>query len=354
MRVGVVGAGALGGFLAAELSASGTPVVVIVRRARALDSPLRAARVDGRALVTSSAAVITDDFGALGDVDVCLVAVKSYDTRAVAQALAPALSAGAPVISFQNGLGNVARLREALGSRVSGGVVTYNVFVDERGVRRQASAGRLLAGHLNGAADRRLEALRRAFHRAGETLELRRDGDRILTGKLLLNLNNGICAATGLGIAASLRDTDARWCFAQCVREGLRCMRRAGLRPARVTALPPGLLASALLLPDGIVLPMARGLTRVAPEARSSTLQDLERGRATEIDELNGAIVEIAARAGAAAPLNELVTRVVHEHERAVLAGRPLTFIPAAELRARMQRRLLDAPGHATCQDSLP
>src|SRR5690606_3121227 len=99
-----------------------------------------------------------------------------------------------------------------------------------------------------------------------------------------------ICAATGLSISESLRSRDARWCFARCLREGIEVMRAAGLKPARVTVVPPRLIAALMVLPDEVVLRVARAIVDVDPRARSSTLQDLDRGRLTEIDELNGAI----------------------------------------------------------------
>src|SRR5690606_32298102 len=130
----------------------------------------------------------------------------------------------------------------------------------------------------------------------GERLELRRDIEAVMAGKLLLNLNNGICAATGLGVADSLADADARWCFSRCIREALSVMRRAGITPARVAPLPASWIAWALLLPDALVMPIARRMVGVLPSARSSTLQDLDRGRPTEIDELNGTVVWLAER----------------------------------------------------------
>lgn len=345
MHVGVVGAGAIGGYLAAELSAGGARVTLVHRKgaAGAEKAPL-AVRADGIVFKQTTEILLTDSLDALRGADACLVTVKSRDTEAAADALAGALSPDTVVVTFQNGLRNAEILRARLGERVTPGVVTYNVFIDERGRRRQATTGKLLAGLLPGPGGMRLRALREAFRAAGERLDLRADIDRVLLGKLLLNLNNGVCAATGLGIAASLLDRDARACFAHCLREGLHWMSRAGLRPARVTALPPALLPLVLGLPGPLVDRAARAIAGIGAAARGSTLQDLDRGRATEIDELNGAIAAIARRAGGSAPINELVTRIVHEHERAAAAGQPPDFVPPGELRARMER-ILASPG---------
>lgn len=333
MRVGIVGAGAIGGFLAAEL-AQVAEVVLVQRRngPRARPRPF-AMRLDGRALELPESVQRTSRFEALADVDACLVAVKSAETEEVGRRIAEVTPPRAIVVSFQNGLHNAARLRASLGARASGGVVTYNVQVDDEGRRWQASSGCLIAERMAGEHGRAMEALAETFRAAGERFELVADVDRVLAGKLLLNLNNGVCAATGLGIAASLRDRDARRCYARCLREGRVVMKAAGLRPARVMALPPSALAFALELPDALVMRLARGLVSMDERARSSTLQDLDRRRPTEIDELNGAIVQLGP-----APANAVVTEIVKEHERRAIAGEEVRFVAPAALRARIER----------------
>lgn len=333
MRIGIVGAGAIGGFLAAEL-APVAEVVLVQRRAgpRAVPRPF-AVTVGGRALELPPSVQRTDRFEALADVDACLVAVKSADTEEVARRIAEVTPPRVIVVSLQNGLNNGARLRASLGARASGGVVTYNVQIDDEGRRRQASSGCLIAERMAGEHGRSMAALAETFRRAGERFELVADVDRVLAGKLLVNLNNGVCAATGLSIAASLRDRDARRCFARCLREGRAVMKAAGLRPARVVALPPSALALALELPDALVMRLARGLVSMDERARSSTLQDLDRGRPTEIDELNGAIVQLGS-----APANAVVTEIVKEHERRAMAGEQIRFVTPAALRARIER----------------
>ena len=145
----------------------------------------------------------------------------------------------------------------------------------------------------------------------------------------------GFCAATGLPIAASLRDGDARWCFARCIDEGRAVMKAAGLRPARASALPAWAVSLVMRLPDAVVLRLARTLIAIDDRARSSTLQDLERGRRTEIGELNGAIVTLASEVGMSAPVNAVVTDAIR-HEAAVELGQTPAWLAPAELRARI------------------
>ena len=129
MHVGVVGAGAIGGYLAAELSAAGA-MVTLLRRAGTSAPAERpvAVRADGRVFEPEGSMVVTSDPAALHAVDVCLVAVKSRDTAEVAAALHAALPPGAAVLTLQNGLRSAELLRARLGDRVVAGVVTYNVF----------------------------------------------------------------------------------------------------------------------------------------------------------------------------------------------------------------------------------
>jgi hypothetical protein len=87
------------------------------------------------------------------------------------------------------------------------------------------------------------------------------------------------------------------------------------------------------------------GKSPVDEEADTSTMQDLRRGRATEIDRLNGAIASLGRDHGIPTPANAVVTRVVHEHEKAIAEGRTPNWRSSAQLRLRCEneRRLAAA-----------
>jgi 2-dehydropantoate 2-reductase len=259
--------------------------------------------------------------------------VKSRDTTEAARNMAGVLASDAVVVSFQNGLRNPARLREVLRQPVVPGMVSYNVLREGAGGFRQATSGPIVTGPGEGAAAARMQELAAAFKRAGEHFELRKRVGDVMSGKLLLNLINGVCAVTGLTIAEAMRSRTVRWSFAQLMREGLKVMRAAGLRPATVLGIPPGAIARMLALPDAIVLRVAKKLVSIDPRAKSSTLQDLEAGKATEIDDLSGEIVRLAAQAGKSAPANRIIVETVHSLE---IAAPPLPFLTPEELRERI------------------
>jgi 2-dehydropantoate 2-reductase len=346
LRVGVFGAGAIGGYLGVRLSAAGAAVILVGRRDLVeCRERLHAVALDGREVQPGAGLEVTDDPAALAHVDVVLVTVKSQATAAAGEALGRHVPADATVVSFQNGLRNAAVLRRALGPRVVAGMVSFNVFREHDGARfRQATRGPLVAGTGQGAGASdelhatRMRALAERFEAGALPLRLYDAIDDVLAGKLLLNLNNGICAATGLPIAESLRSRDARWCLSRCMREGLGALRAAGYRPTSVIGLPPGLIARALLLPNAILLRIAKKLVSADPGARSSTLQDLDAGKPTEIDELNGAIAALAREHRRPSPANDTVTELVHQLEGGVT---PLPFVTPAELRQRIAARMI-------------
>ncbi len=335
LRVGVFGAGAIGSYLGICLSSAGTPVVMVARRGLVeVRAELRAVSVGGVEKRPGDDFVVTEDVGALDDVDVCLLTVKSSDTASVVGALSRAVPSDAVVVSFQNGVHNAERLRAQLSHRVLAGMVGFNVLREPPASFLQLARGALVIERVEGAGQASIDQLVRAFADADQELDVSASIADVLAGKLLVNLNNGVGAATGLTISESLRSRDARWCFAACIREGVAVMKAAGIRPAKVVALGPAALAKMLTMPDFIVLAAARRMIDIDDRAVTSTLLDIKRGRPTEIGDLNGEIVRIAKSAGVPAPVNALVTDIVRGLER---SGPPPSFIRATELRRRLE-----------------
>jgi 2-dehydropantoate 2-reductase len=337
MNVGVFGAGAIGGSLGIKLSAVGVPVAMVIRPS--WDAPrenLVVRDLQGHAFRPGDDLRLDADPAVLGDADVCLVAVKSQHTEEAGRALAGVLPEHTVVVSFQNGLRNPDRLRRLLPHQtVVGGMVSYNVVRTTSAQFRQATSGPLVVGTALGSAAAHLQALQRAFDRAGESMILRSDIVDVQAGKLLLNLNNGVCAVTGLTIAESVRSRVLRKCLSRLILEGKRVLEGAGLRPRAVVGLSPGWIARLLPLPDAIVLRAARSIVSIDPEARSSTLQDLLRGRPTEIDDLCGEIVHVAVEHGGSAPLNQVIVDAVRQLER---SSPPLPFWSPERLHAAMDQ----------------
>ncbi|TBR37310.1 2-dehydropantoate 2-reductase [Dyella terrae] len=255
-----------------------------------------------------------------------LVTVKSADTAQVGAELAPVLSAGTTVISFQNGLDNAQVLRAALPRcTVLAGMVPFNVLQREPGVFHQGTDGQLMAD-----AHPALARAAPAFASAGLPLDQRDDMPAVQRAKLLFNLNNAINALSDLPLREELADRDWRRCLALAQREAIAIFKAAHLPLAKLTPLPSAWLPAVLSLPDALYSRVAKRMLAIDPLARSSTWEDLRAGRRTEVDAIHGAIVRLAQDLGRQAPVNARIIEWVRAQEAS-----PRTWT-AAQLRAAM------------------
>lgn len=335
MKVGVFGAGSIGAYLGGRLIAAGVPTVLVVRPSFAdaiAGDGLRLTSLDGFEATLPAARVPTATRAeALGDCDWLLVTVKGLDTAAAAAALAPVARRDAIVVSFQNGVTNPDVLRDALGDRVLAGMVPFNVLRRGPAHLHQGTSGRLAVGT---RADGRHAALVDALTGAGLPAFADDDIRGVQWGKLLVNLNNSINALSGLPLVEQLAQRDYRRIMAACVREGLSAVKRARIKPRLDAPLPPSWVPALMELPNALFRLAARPIVTIDPTARSSMWEDLQRGRKTEIDLLNGEIVRLGAALGVPTPINERIVQMVKEAES---KGAPPS-LTAAELTLRTMR----------------
>lgn len=309
----VYGAGSIGCYVGGRLAAGGSEVVFVGRQRMADE-----VAGHGLTLTDLHGAELRVDLPRYGispeaaaGADLVLVTVKSAATAEAARALAPHLEPGAVVVSLQNGLRNAGVLREHLPqATVLAGMVAFNVVHSGEGRFHQGTVGDL------GIEDHpALDAIAPGFARAGFTLVRESDLTGVQAAKLLLNLNNAVNALSGLPLKTELSQRDYRRCLALAQREALAVYRAAGIEPAKTAGLDPRLLPVLLGLPDALFTRAAAKMLAMDPLARSSTWDDLEAGRPTEVDYLNGEIAALAAAHGLAAPVNRRLTDLVHAAE---------------------------------------
>jgi 2-dehydropantoate 2-reductase len=256
---------------------------------------------------------VATDIGALAACGIVLVCVKSRDTWAAASDLDAIVNADALVVSCQNGVSNSQILRDRLtGKKVLAAMVGFNVAQIGENRFHCGTKGELLI-----EADSRAEPLFRSLSKAGIDCGLRSDIEAVMWGKLILNLNNSINALSGVPLRQQLMTRDYRRVLAAAIREALSVLDAAGITPAKIGPAGPRLIPRILQLPDSLFGIVAANMLKVDAQARSSMAEDLDRGRPTEIDQLNGEIVSLADKTGIVAPVNlrlvELV-RAASEH----------------------------------------
>lgn len=282
MRVQVFGAGSLGTLVGALLARAGVDVH-LVGRPRVVDAFGDGVRVRGTEEFVVHPGFSTEPRRS----DVTLVTVKSYDTPDAAEALADTTEV---VVSLQNGMGNEEVLDAALDATVLGGTATYgaNLRADE-GVVEYAGEGRVVVGDHRGGANGTARRVADAID--GLCVEPTDEMDVHLWKKLSVNAAiNPVTALTGL------RNGEA-------VERAEDVMRSAAHEVEAVAAKRGVKLEGA---PERAV-----EVAEATADNVSSTLQDVRAGRRTEIDALNGYVVDLAEETGVQAPVNRTLVSLV-------------------------------------------
>jgi len=316
-RAVVFGAGAVGCYFGTRLAEAGTPVTLIGRAAH-----MDAIRRDGLLFDSGGAQhrvrMDTDTRPEpIRDADVVLFCVKTRDTQAAARQIAPLLRPGAVVVSLQNGVDNVERMRGA-GVDALGAVVYVAAAMTGLGHLRHSGRGDLVVGEYGRrpedraptqasttAPSARALAIARLFEGAGVPCRVQADVRAALWDKLVLNCAyNAISALGRARYGAIIDDADVRALMRETIDECVAV--------AQADGVP---LAGADAHYDA-----AMRLGEAMRAASSSMEQDLSNGRLTEIDSLNGYVVKRGAALGVATPANRTLTTLVRLLERRISA----------------------------------
>lgn len=315
MRIGVIGAGAVGGTFAALLAVRGHEVEVTARGAQ-----LDAIRAEGLLLdggwgehrARVAAHPVLEERPELA-----ILATKAQDAATALAANATRLE-GVPLLVVQNGLGglDVAR-REVPDAPLLGALALFAASYLEPGHVTVTGPNPTVIGAGPGA-DRAL--LERIGGVIGEALpvELTDDIHGAQWTKLLINHVNALPAATGLSVQEVIADRGLRRIMTASMRETVRVARRIGVRFGTVQGVSGGVLQliGALPLAFGEQFPRLLARRMGSVPNPGSTLQSIRRGQLSEIDFLNGAVVQAAAEHGLSAPVNAAIVELVHEVER--------------------------------------
>ncbi len=333
--VWVVGCGAVGGIVGARLTqaAAVRPIPgldtrpwMICRNPGHLAAMNAAGglRVEGvRGAVTVPVRAVARVGEAPGEPAVVLLAVKARDTEEACRGLAPRLGPDSIVVSLQNGLCED-RIAAIVGrERTVGGIVGWGATFAGPGRVVQTSRGHTTLGELDGRLTPRLEALGDLLA-AVEPVRLSTTIIGALWTKLIINAaTSTLGAVTGLTLGEMLASRRLRRLARRLVAESVRVAEAEGVRlepfggqvDLRWIAWRDGASLAAWLhnWRGAGVLRLAAGRYR---GLRSVMLQDLERGRPTEVDDFNGVLVARGTARGVPTPLNAALVGLVHEIER--------------------------------------
>lgn len=289
LRIAVMGAGSVGCYYGCMLARAGHPVALVGRPVH-----VAAMRRDGLLLETADfrqhvPVEASTEAAAIEGAGLVLCCVKATDSETAARQMAPFLADDAVVLSLQNGVDNAARLQAILGHPVAPAVVYVATEMAGPGHVRHHGRGELVLAP--GAIS---DAMRARFVDAGIPIEFSDNVTGALWAKLILN-----CAWNALSAIAQIPYG--------------RLFASPGIATVMRDAVDECL---AVARADGVEIPgdVWANICQIAasmPAQRSSTAQDLARGKPSEIDHLNGYIVRRGEALGIATPVNRTLHALV-------------------------------------------
>ena len=290
LKFAVMGAGAVGCYYGAMLAKAGHSVMLIARKQH-----VDAIAQTGLRLQTQSSDEYIDlnadtEASAVASADVVLVCVKSSDTGEAGRSMQPFLRADALVLCLQNGVDNAIRLRAELPHHSVGAAVVY-VATEMAGPGHVIHKGRgdLVIDDLPAT-----QAVAKALVAAGVPMQLSSNVRGELWAKLILNCAyNAVSAITQLPYGKTVVGAGVQDVMEGVVAECLAVAKADGVQVA------------------GDVHAAVAQLAGSMPSQSSSTAQDLARGKPTEIDHLNGFIVQRGQALGIATPANQVLWAMV-------------------------------------------
>jgi 2-dehydropantoate 2-reductase len=309
MRIGIIGAGAMGTLFGFHLAAVGDVTMLDDNEAvadsvereglRVNDEPPRRVRVVRQARE-------------LYDSQMLFLFVKAVDTLRALRAFAGELDPSAPVVSLQNGIGNEDAIKTALGGAVPVilGITTESAHTIEPGHVRSSEEGNTIIGAMTASqttARTVTELLTRSGLRASVVYDIRPH----LWGKLVANASvNALSALLDCEAGEIPRDANAA-------------------RLAEALAEETAGVAAALKINLPFVNPWqyVTEVVALGADAKSSMAYDLESGHPSEIDHINGAVVAFGRRTGTPTPYNDAMVRLIKARE-ALLARSRLRLQP--------------------------
>ncbi|MGV6802838.1 MAG: 2-dehydropantoate 2-reductase [Ruegeria sp.] len=317
MKLVIAGAGSIGCYCGGLLADAGHDVTLL-GRARVLDpirqNGLTVTNYSGlQCTIPASRLTLTEDPVCLAGADLVIVTVKSGATADMAGLIAAHAPPTAPVVSWQNGMENARMLRETLPDRdVRAGMVPFNVVPTGTATWHRATSGDIVIQSGPGALDR---------HLSTPDLPVT-ESDRIEAvqwGKLVINLNNALNALSCLTLREQLLNRGWRCLMADQMAEALRVLAAAGHPVASTTPLPAWMTPLVLRLPTPLFSRIAARMLTIDPAARTSMAYDLDAGRPTEIDSLQGEIIRLGRDTNSPTPICARVAALIAEGEKGPL-----------------------------------
>jgi 2-dehydropantoate 2-reductase len=326
-RIAVLGAGANGASIGADLTVAGADVTLIEQ----WPAHVEAMRANGVRIEMADSVLETPvntmhlcEVATLRQpFDVVLMLMKAYDSRWAAQLIEPYLAADGLLVGVQNGM-SVDTIADVVGlDRTLGCVIEISSTMEDPGVvRRHSGPDRswFALGSLSDATAGRVEEVAGLLRHSGTVAVV----DDIRATKWMKLVSNSTVLVTtanlGLSMSEAIDVPGMRELMVASGNEALLAGLAQGYPVLPIFGLKPEDVVDRDAVVDTLLDALYRGF--VTPNTTTTVLQDWSKSRHSEVDDLNGQVVSSSAAAGLAAPVNAAVVEVAHRIERGDLQPR--------------------------------
>ena len=310
MKICVLGAGALGCAIGGVLTEAGNEVWLVNRGQAHVDAMkqhglvMRDQGVD-RIVKVRATTDCREIASTAGPVDLIIVLVKSFHTRAAIESALPIVGEHTVVMSLQNGLGHEDTLAEVVGRGkvLAGKTYAGGVMLALGHIIAGTQGKETHIGELDGGISDRVSRIADTFNRAGLITTVSPNIMGTMWDKLLVNVATGaLSGITRLPYGELYQVPEVEACAIAAVAEAMAVARASGIQLSITEPRQPWVMAAAGL----------------PPEFKASMLQSLEKGSVTEIDYINGAVVRQGAKVGVPTPVNQALVACIKGVERSL------------------------------------
>ncbi|MEX1034660.1 MAG: 2-dehydropantoate 2-reductase [Sneathiella sp.] len=303
LKIGIIGAGAIGGYFAAQLVKAGMEVVVLARgktRDALTTDGLTITSEDGAQTVTFAA--VSNDPAALGVCDAVLFTVKGQDTDDAAEAMRPMIGPKTEIIGLQNGLYGIELLAEKYGmDHVSPGITYVPAVVEAPGqVKRTGSLTRSVFGPYQPRDMALHDEIAAALKAQGtDAHALKEPMAQIWEKYVVLAPFHAIGCLTRQPVGGWIKSPEMQDLFLKAMQEV------SALAMAKGVDIEPKIAEKKLHF----------AVTATNPATRASMLEDLERGKPLEVESIIGWLCRESKRLGLESPFHDMAYALLLSHK---------------------------------------
>lgn len=302
MRIAVLGAGAVGGYFGAVLARAGNPVVMIARGENLQAMREHGLRVQSHWGKFEAPVMATDDPRAVGEVDLVLYCVKTYQNGDALPLLRPMVGYDTLVITVQNGVDSYADVAQTLerDNVLPGAVYIEAARTGPGEFKQSGGVVRFVFGEQSGPSTPRCLPVTETFLEAGIEVLTSQDMPKELWSKsLFITVLAGVTCAARTGLATVMAS--------EAGRETLM----AALKEVEAVARAKGVNLDADIVPKTWDY-----MVGWAKDLKASMQIDMEAGRPLELDALTGAVVRLGKETGVPTPVNDTLYSVLEPYKK--------------------------------------